>query len=323
MTTDFHEARRSGIGGSDIASILGLNAYKNSYQVYLEKVEGKQEDLSNNESVILGNLLEDPIANKYEEITGEELYCTSLIRHPAYPYIIGHPDRLSANNKKIIEVKTRNERLLNTTGKPLSSEMLEMYTLQVSHYMLVSGWKEAELVVSVVPEKTRRQIFCTLASHILEGKPLDFSGFLEECSMHRYSIQADRDIEEIILSECHHFWKNHVEKRVPPDIDYRHPNAKECLKNKYNLVSNEVIELDARYVELKNNYISCREEIKMLEKKSNEIQSEILGAMMNCGIARFSDGSSCFRKLIKSKGYTVSDREYVRIDFKDVKKGEI
>ena len=33
------EARKSGIGGSDAASVLGLNPYKSSVSVYIEKVD--------------------------------------------------------------------------------------------------------------------------------------------------------------------------------------------------------------------------------------------------------------------------------------------
>ena len=37
LTTEQLEARKKGIGGSDVASILGLSPWKSQYQLYLEK----------------------------------------------------------------------------------------------------------------------------------------------------------------------------------------------------------------------------------------------------------------------------------------------
>ena len=42
------EARRKGIGGSDVATILGLNKWKSPYQLWLEKTG--QIDLEHTES---------------------------------------------------------------------------------------------------------------------------------------------------------------------------------------------------------------------------------------------------------------------------------
>ena len=53
------EVRRKSIGGSDAASILGLNQYNSAYSLWCEKT-GKitPEDISSKEAVRLGNDLE-------------------------------------------------------------------------------------------------------------------------------------------------------------------------------------------------------------------------------------------------------------------------
>lgn len=45
------EDRRKGIGGSDVATILGLNQYKSAYQLWLEKTG--QVELKDTESDII------------------------------------------------------------------------------------------------------------------------------------------------------------------------------------------------------------------------------------------------------------------------------
>lgn len=41
----FHENRRLGIGGSDVATVLGLNKYQSPYQLCLEKTGRATSDL--------------------------------------------------------------------------------------------------------------------------------------------------------------------------------------------------------------------------------------------------------------------------------------
>ena len=78
--------RQCGIGGSDAASVLGLNPYKSSVSVYIEKVDyihgvsmsdkninGCKKDSSNEEvnyRMELGNKLEDFVANEFSLKTG-------------------------------------------------------------------------------------------------------------------------------------------------------------------------------------------------------------------------------------------------------------
>lgn len=319
---DLKEIRRHGIGGSDTATVLGINPYKTAYELYLEKVEGISTDLSNNEAIVIGRLLEDEIAKKYELVTKEKLSCSDYFIHPDYPYIIGKPDRIIQDSQKIIEIKTTNDRFINTSGAPLPDELMECYALQVHHYMLVTGYKKAELVVSVVSGKIRTQILCALGNHIVDNAPLDLSKMMEECVLHRYNFEHDQEIEDIIVAGCKNFWEEHVEKRVPPPIDYTHKNARECLRKKYDKVYEQSVQLDDAYIQLKNEYLAYKAEISVLEKKANEAQAKILDAMMNFSVGKFGDGSVCIRKLIKTKGYTIPDREYIRVDFKDMKKGD-
>lgn len=70
---DWLAERRKGIGGSDIATILGLNKWKSPLQLFLEKTGKVQaEDLSDKEVIYWGNVLEDVVAKEFEKKNREK-----------------------------------------------------------------------------------------------------------------------------------------------------------------------------------------------------------------------------------------------------------
>ncbi len=64
------EIRKTGLGGSDMASVLGLSPYKTRYELYLEKIGAiKPDDLQDNDLVQFGNIIEHTIADFYQHKT--------------------------------------------------------------------------------------------------------------------------------------------------------------------------------------------------------------------------------------------------------------
>ena len=60
MTTNRAEwlkARRSGIGGSDVAAILGLNRYKSALDIYNDKISTEEPKDQQSESAYFGTIL--------------------------------------------------------------------------------------------------------------------------------------------------------------------------------------------------------------------------------------------------------------------------
>ncbi|MBR3325845.1 MAG: YqaJ viral recombinase family protein, partial [Atopobiaceae bacterium] len=64
--------RTKGVGGSDVAAIMGISAYRSPVEVWMEKTGRKQPaDLSDKEAVEWGNRLESIIRNKFAEMHPE------------------------------------------------------------------------------------------------------------------------------------------------------------------------------------------------------------------------------------------------------------
>ena len=77
----WEEIRNQGIGGSDIACIMGYNKWKSPYTLWTEKTgQSQSEDLSDNEFVYWGTVLEQAVANRFVELTGKKVRkCGTLV----------------------------------------------------------------------------------------------------------------------------------------------------------------------------------------------------------------------------------------------------
>lgn len=64
--------RRKGIGGSDVAAIMGLNKWKSAYQIWLEKTEQVGLSESDSEPAYWGTVLEEVVAKEFAVRTGKK-----------------------------------------------------------------------------------------------------------------------------------------------------------------------------------------------------------------------------------------------------------
>ena len=60
------KSRKAGVGGSDMSTILGLNSFKTSYELWLEKTgRVEPEDISDKWAVVKGNALENELRKRF------------------------------------------------------------------------------------------------------------------------------------------------------------------------------------------------------------------------------------------------------------------
>lgn len=109
--------RESGIGSSEVATIVGLNPWESPYQLWRRKI-GIDAPKEENFAMKAGHYLEDAVARFWQDETGCEIIKRSaidwLIVNTDKPYMRVSPDRTfwlnglpkSASNKGILECKT-------------------------------------------------------------------------------------------------------------------------------------------------------------------------------------------------------------------------
>lgn len=146
-------ARRKGIGGSDAAAVVGLDRYRTPLSVYLEKRgEIVPDDLSDNDAVRFGNLLEDVIADEYARRTGRTVHRVNrILQSDQHPYMLANLDRRVVGERRGLEIKTANVFAAKAEdwGEPGTDVVPTRYLLQVQHYMAVTGYDVFDLAVLI------------------------------------------------------------------------------------------------------------------------------------------------------------------------------
>ena len=139
------ELRTTGIGGSDVGALMGLNKYASPLTVYMAKknVEG----FKGNSVTEWGHILEDPIRKKTEEELDIEI-CTvpGMYTSNEYPFMnanldgICHADHQITIGGESIEGVGGHEIKTSSTGEGFTDdEIPDSYYCQVQHYMAVTG----------------------------------------------------------------------------------------------------------------------------------------------------------------------------------------
>ena len=182
--------RNKGIGGSDIATILGLNKLKSPLQLFLEKT-GKvvAEDLSDKEVIYWGNVLEDVVAKEFERRTGKKVRKRNVMFcDDKYPYMRANVDREVVGENAVLECKTTDKR---NADQWVDDQVPANYILQCQWYMMIRGYEKA-------------YIAC-----LIGGNQFVFK-----------EIERDEELIEIIKGKAVEFWETNVLGDVEPDADY-------------------------------------------------------------------------------------------------------
>jgi len=178
------EERRKGIGGSDVAAIMGLSPWKTAYQVYREKRK-EVEDWGGNSLTDWGKRMEPAIRQWYSDETGRDVRLPDKIMyHPQHPFMLASLDGFT-DDGRVVEIKTA--RSGKDWGEPGTNQIPDYYAVQVHHYMTITGFQVADIPVSIAGS-----------------------------SPSLYIVEADKEISEMIIEACAKFWER-VQSGNPPD----------------------------------------------------------------------------------------------------------
>lgn len=146
------EERKKGIGGSDAATILGLNPYKSNVDLWEEKTGRKDAtDISDKSYVQYGTKAENYLRELFKldfpqyDVIHEE---NTIIKHPTYPFLFASLDGQLVDKETgemgILEIKTTNI-LQSMQKEKWKGKIPDNYYCQVLHYLNVTGYSFAIL----------------------------------------------------------------------------------------------------------------------------------------------------------------------------------
>ena len=139
---EWHAVRRSGIGGSDIVAICGLNEWTSPLEIWLKKVGQyvpRREDPVLDEAAENGHDLEPFVASRFTKKTGLSIFENpGTLRMPEIPWALVNLDRATEEGglPGVVELKTRSSYAL----KDWLDEPPVEVQVQVQWQLMVTGW---------------------------------------------------------------------------------------------------------------------------------------------------------------------------------------
>ena len=271
-------ARKKGITGTDAGAIAGMNPYKSSFSVYQEKVSEEVTEVEDNERMREGRDLEAYVAQRFTEATGlKTRRALAVFQNEKHPVLLADYDRLIVGQRAGLECKTVSP---YAAGQWANEKIPMHYLMQVQHYLAVSGYD------------------CWYLAALIFG---------QELIIHK--IPRDEELIRSLITIEERFWKENVEKKIPPEPDGSDDYTK-MLERKYRGDREKEIQLFGFDSKLRRRD-EIDELMERLTAEKTKIDQEIKSRMGEASYA-------------KTDGYRISWTESVqnRIDTKMLKQAE-
>lgn len=207
------QMRFEAIGGSEAATVAGVNKYNSPYRMYLEKRK-LIEPRTVGEAAEWGNILEPVIRKHFAKVINEQRaeqglpplrvqQRRAILAHKEHNFMRTNLDGLVLGHEKgtgILEIKTAGMMLASDWE---GEDIPDAYYLQVQHNLMVTGLTFAFVAV-LIGGNTYKQYF----------------------------IERDEETINFLMQIEHNWWYNHFLAGIPPEID-GHDATKEALREQY------------------------------------------------------------------------------------------
>lgn len=240
-TPEWLEIRKSGLGGSDAATAMGLNPWKTPYALWLDKT-GQAPALEENAAMKWGKIHEAAIRQEYAEQSGETVRLPECVfQHPKHKFMLASIDGVT-DSGRLLEVKTT--RNGSDWGEPGTDEVPSYYLTQVQHYLAVLGLEVADVAV------------------LIQGS--DFR---------RYEVPADAELQQMIIEAEYEFWQRVINNDPPEAVTVAEATQK------YKIAGDAAVEAPQEIIDAHNKLIEIRESLKLWKEKEDEAKALIMGFM--------------------------------------------
>lgn len=241
------EDRRKGMGGSDVATVLGLNKYKSVYQLWLEKTGQVEVTSAQSEAAYWGNTLEEVVAEEFSKRTGKKVRKRNQVfEHQKYHFLRANIDRDVVGENAVLECKTANQYLANEWDE---DEIPIQYICQVQHYMNVLNLDYVYFAVLIGGQK-----------------------FIWK------KMERDQELIDMITEKLVEFWTENVEKGIEPAIDGLKATS-DFLTQRYLDTEDNQTELNAAFDENIANLARLKSDRKIIDENITLLENELKQAL--------------------------------------------
>ena len=205
IRSEFLLRRRAGIGGSDVAAIMGLSPWKTPLDVFQAKTSEDPADDTMSEPAYWGIVLEDVVAQEFAKRTSRKVQrVNQQLHHPEHEWMVANIDRA------IVTPGSRTR--LGDDGRLLGADgILECKT--ASAYKAGEWGRDGD--DDAIPVHYAAQGMWYLA---VTGLPYcDFAALIGGQKFVTKRIERDDETIAVLIEQCRAFWFDHVVARKPPD----------------------------------------------------------------------------------------------------------
>jgi putative phage-type endonuclease len=278
------EARKQYVTASEIACVVGLDAYKSPLRLYHEKRgEIDPPDLSGNAAVQAGKALEGTILDIYQQEAGRKVDRCEPFRlfvNSDYPMIAATPDgfdwRDEIEQEGVVDAKNIGLRM----AKHWDDGAPEGYRLQIHQQMIVTGAK------------------CGSLAALIGGQ--DFRYF---------DYARSERLSDVIVNRAAEFMER-VRKGKEPETD----GSKDCaalLRELFPEDNGEDVVLPVEAAELYDTMLVHQREADLAAAKLAAIKNQVRRWMGPATHGYLPDGTLAFtHKTVKKAAYKVKAQSY-------------
>lgn len=233
------KVRKLGLGGSDMAAVLGLSPWRSPIDVWLDKTSDTVEE-KESEPMYWGNVLEEVVAQEFAKRSGYKVRNNNFtLQSEEYPYLLANIDREIVGLDAGLECKTANAFKANEWD---GDNVPDAYYIQCQHYMAVTG-------------KSSWWIACLVGGNTFYYK----------------EIKRNEEVIAAIIDTGAAFWELVKNKTMPAPDDTK--QCENALKKLYQKSNGQSVELPASYGNMIIDYLEIKNQLSELEAKKRGIEN--------------------------------------------------
>lgn len=232
-------ARRTGLGGSDASTLVGLNKYESRVELWEDKSGHLPLVDEQSEEAEMGSLLEPVVRERFARVHDLEVRLVGMLRSTRWPWMLTNPDGLCSDG-------------LGYEGKTCS-------------IFLAHQWDDGQ-----VADHAELQAQWCMA---VTGLPAWHMACLIAGQRNVYRVvERDNDLIGDLIHIGHDLWHNHVLTGRPPAVD----GSEACtsfLKHHYpNVLLDQAVEIEAAD---RDELLLAKEKTAQAEKDAKHDHDEV------------------------------------------------
>jgi len=268
--------RRLGIGGSEVAALVGCDPERDAMSLWIEK-KGGMPERPPSDRMLVGQKLERGVIELYAHVTGYEVeYVNQTFQHRAWPFVIYSPDALCRNMRRGVDAKVVSRDQRAKWGEPPYGVPLD--------------------------KQTQGQWYCMA----MDYDAWDFAVYMGDGMPRVYVVERDDEVCRILLARAEEFYQRYlIGDEEPPMggsalaaawLQYKYPEHKRP----------DMREATPAEAALLTDYAYVRAEQKDLQRTRDRMENLITRAIEDREGLYWPDGSFTWRR---TKDQTVTDWE--------------